>query len=97
MTGPTVRMDQLGRGRRWAERAVQGERIAVLDDEGREVAWIVPATEEITTGLIAEFLSRHPQLSDEVRQRWREELQGLANAGWRYHRARDCFVPEAST
>lgn len=94
MTAPTVKLEQLGRRRRWAERAAQGERIAVLDDDGREVAWIVPATEEITTELITELMGRHSHLSVEARQRLRKELQGLAEAGWRYHRARDCFVPE---
>lgn len=97
MTEPQVQLDQLGRGRRWAERAMEGEQIAMVDGDGDTVAWIVPATEPITEELIEWWVTRWPQLTDEQREQRRDELRGLARHGWRYMRAQDGFTEAAST
>ena len=55
-----VRLRDLGRGRRWAERAVHGSNVRIVNDEYEVVAHIVPATEPITPELIEWFVTRFP-------------------------------------
>lgn len=78
-----VRLDQLGRGRLWAERAADGESIAVVEADGRPVAYLVPATEPITEKLITWYLDQSPRLDKVSRMSacWLWHVMGDATAG----------------
>jgi hypothetical protein len=91
-----VRLDQLGRSRPWAERAAHGECIAVVNADGRPIAYLIPATEPITREFVTWYLDRWPQLDDASRRVMREHLRAMARAGCRYSRARDVFLPASS-
>jgi hypothetical protein len=82
----TIRLSQLGRARRWAEDvAATGEPLAVVDDAGQELAWLIPATESLTEELLSEIAAR--LVDDEARETFRAWTEGLAgNPAFVYHR-----------
>jgi hypothetical protein len=88
-----VRLRDLGRGREWAERAANGRRVRIINDEYEPVAYIVPITEPITTELIEWLVTRVATWTESERAKSRAKLNALAAAGWRYMRAQDTFVP----
>jgi hypothetical protein len=84
-----IRLAQLGRGRKWAEHVAEtGKGIPIVDEEGREVAWLIPATEPVTEALLDELVQSGL---------WpRENLDYFQLRGgdvrFRYHRAQNAFV-----
>ncbi len=89
---PSVTLAGLGRGRRWAERAMGGEIIAITGETGAPVAYLVPATEEITPQQIEWYVQRFPAWTAAMRKRCRRDLNGFASTGGRYCRATDRFT-----
>lgn len=84
-----IRLSELGRGRHWAEYVERtGEQIPIVDADGREVAWLIPATEALSEALLNE-LERTGLWSA-------ENLEGprnrIGDPRWRYHRARNAFL-----
>jgi hypothetical protein len=66
--------------------ATTGKPIAVVDDAGQEVAWLIPATEPVTEAVLAEMEAR--LVDDEARETFRAWTEGLAgNPGFVFHRA----------
>lgn len=63
----TIRLKDLGRARVFAEAACQGEMVAIVGEDGRPVAHIIPATEPITEALVAELEERIPGLAEVAR------------------------------
>jgi hypothetical protein len=87
----TIRLSQLGRGRRWAEHvAATGQPLAIRDDAGQVVVWLRPATEPVTEKLLDDLASRLPDES--AREGFREWTAGMAGSdAWVYHRASGTF------
>lgn len=84
-----IKLSQLGRGRRWAEYVGRtGEQIPIVDDTGREVAWLIPATEELSKELLDE-LERTGLWSAKNLEAPRKRM---GDPRWRYHRAKNVFV-----
>lgn len=55
--GDPIRLSQLGRARRRTELVSQtGEPVSIVDDGGREVAVIIPATVPVTEALLEDLV-----------------------------------------
>jgi antitoxin (DNA-binding transcriptional repressor) of toxin-antitoxin stability system len=90
-----ARLSGFGPGRHYVERASAGEIVAIVDDEGRPVAYLTPATEEVTETFIAEYLRQRPGWDEEARQSFISTARRLAQEGYRYHRLTNRFLPPA--
>jgi hypothetical protein len=70
--------------------AETGESLPIVDETGRELAWLIPATEPITGALLEELIARLPDEAAKVRFRaWTEGMVGSSD--WVYHRPTRMF------
>lgn len=90
--GDSIRLSQLARARRRTELVSQtGEPVSIVDDEGREVAVVIPATEPVTEALLDE-LTRSGRWTEEAVEgvRWTVGRPRVA-----YSRSRNKFIVQS--
>jgi hypothetical protein len=84
-----IRLSQIGRCRKWAECVANtGDRVPIVDDGGREVAWIIPALGPVTEAPLDELVRGGL---------WRRETLDMPSLSThdrrlQHHRGRNVFV-----